>query len=230
MGSGQWAVGNRKSKIENPKFQYSKEGNYAFIEMAMKNVREKLTRYVTVKKESLSETELSDKLVKELNIKSKRIIRKIVGIDISTTFSRQTIGVVVTFIGYTKARNEYRKYIIKGAAVDDFSAITEVLTRYLKRVKTGEINEPDLLIVDGGAGQMTAAKKALKIVDYKKKLDIISFAKENFFIYRNFSADANPLILKEDSDVLNFIKTVIAETHRFAVSFHRKRRQNALIS
>jgi excinuclease ABC subunit C len=124
----------------------------------------------------------------------------------------------------------YRNYRIKSAAEhDDYAYMKEVLER---RFGKGEDSKPypDLLMVDGGKGQLNIARAVIKDLDLAGKFEIVGIAKkdENKGETRDkifLPAAANPLSFGREGDLLLFLQRIRDEAHRFAISFHRKRRQ-----
>lgn len=146
----------------------------------------------------------------------------IAGMDISTIQRTDTVGSVVTFRNGAAWKAGYRKFIIKGKA-DDISAMREVAERYFARVRDGEEEAPDLVIVDGGQGQLGAVEEGMAKARLEDEPEVISFAKESLLSYR--IGEDEPIAFKEGEEAVNLVKRVIAEAHRFAITFHRKRRR-----
>ena len=132
---------------------------------------------------------------------------------------------------FTKGKPEsssYRKFKIKGGNTpDDFSMMNELLSRRLSNESLGPM--PDLIVVDGGKGQLAVANRILSEKSYKE-IDVISIAKERKRpdkaltdrIY--ITGRKNPLALKKNSPILFLIGRVRDEAHRFALTYHRKLR------
>jgi len=122
-------------------------------------------------------------------------------------------------------KSEYRKFKIKTVtAPDDFASMKEVLTR---RLKHSEWPFPDLFIVDGGKGQVTSALTALKMSNVKYQMSnppIIGLAKREETI---ITPDLQEIHLPKSSPALQLVIRIRNEAHRFAITFHRKRRQKA---
>jgi excinuclease ABC subunit C len=121
-------------------------------------------------------------------------------------------------------KSDYRKFIIKGVeGVDDFASMREVVTRRYKRVQEEKQTMPSLVLIDGGIGQLHAAAQALEALDIINQ-PLASIAKREEIIYVQGQED-DPVVLDRHSPVLHLVQLVRDEAHRFAVTFHRKRRQ-----
>lgn len=141
--------------------------------------------------------------------------------DIAHTGGSETVGVMVVSENGRLVKNEYKKFIIKSAkSGDDYGALLEVFSR---RFRHDEWRMPDLIVVDGGVGQLNIAKKAIKNIKIEllKDVDIVSVVKDNKHQARDI---LGPSKISSDKDIREHIIAVNAETHRFAINFHRKRR------
>jgi excinuclease ABC subunit C len=148
--------------------------------------------------------------------------RSFVCIDISTNQGRDTVGSLVWFEAGRPKKAEYRRFKIGPAgAQDDFAAIREVVTRYLSRRQAEEKPLPDLVVVDGGKGQLAAAVDAARALGLDR-LPIASLAKREEEVFLPGRADG--LRLSRRSPSLKLLQRARDEAHRFAVSFSRKRR------
>ena len=144
--------------------------------------------------------------------------------DTSSLFGRQAVGSSVCFVNGEKNTPHYRRYRIKfenkPGGSDDFAMIEEIVGRRLAQLKkTGEAL-PDLLVIDGGPGQLAAAMKALAAA--KVKLPLISLAKRLEEIYSPLRA--RPLLLDRAHPGLRLLQALRDEAHRFGITYHRKLR------
>ena len=153
--------------------------------------------------------------------------RSLVCIDISTNQGRDTVGSLVWFEGGRARKADYRRYRIKGAQQDDFAAIHEVVTRFLRRRVEASEPFPDLMVIDGGKGQLSAAVAAADAVGTPRPA-IVSLAKREEEVYLPDRAD--PLRLSPRSPSLKLLQRARDEAHRFAVSYSRKRRSQRTIT
>ena len=148
--------------------------------------------------------------------------RFLVCIDISTSQGKDTVGSLVTFEGGRPRKSEYRKFRIKGAGQqDDYAAIHEVVTRYLARRREEGKPLPDLVVIDGGKGQLHAAIAAAQALGLGH-LPFISLAKKEEEISLPDRPDA--LRLSRRSPSLQLLQRARDEAHRFGVAYNRTRR------
>jgi len=120
-------------------------------------------------------------------------------------------------------KSDYRKFIIKTVeGADDFRSIREVVFRRYKRLQDEGTPMPDLVLIDGGLGQLHAAASALEELDLPTQ-PLASIAKKEEILYV-FGSEDEPVVLDKHSPVLHLIQMIRDETHRFAVTFHRQRR------
>ncbi|MGZ3462692.1 MAG: excinuclease ABC subunit UvrC [Gemmatimonadaceae bacterium] len=152
----------------------------------------------------------------------QRLPRSLVCFDISTTQGTDTVGSCVWFENGRAKRSEYRKFKVKTVeGSDDFASIEEVVRRYFERRLKDEKPLPDLIVVDGGKGQLSAAHAALAGVGLADR-PLISLAKrdEEVFVWGR----EEPLKLSRRSPGLRLLQQARDEAHRFAVTYNRKRR------
>ncbi len=151
--------------------------------------------------------------------------------DISHSHGEATVASCVVFDHQGPRKSDYRHFRIEGvAAGDDYAAMQQALTRRLKRVKSGEAVAPDILIVDGGKGQLNMAREVFKELDISNIM-LLGVAKgttrkaglESLFVE---TAD-NPLDLDPASPALHLIQHIRDESHRFAIAGHRAQRDKA---
>jgi excinuclease ABC subunit C len=152
-----------------------------------------------------------------------RIPRSMVCFDISTTQGTDTVGSLVWFENGRPKRAEYRKFKVKTVGgTDDFASMREVVTRYFQRRIEEQKPLPDLVVVDGGRGQLGAAQSALESLG-QGTLPLISLAKRDEEIF--LVGRSEPLRLPRRSAGLRLLQRARDEAHRFAVTYNRKRRQ-----
>lgn len=159
-------------------------------------------------------------LQRDLRLKS--LPRKIECFDISNLQGTDTVASMVVFVDAKPKKSLYRKFIIseKGEP-DDFESMREVITRRYKRLREENGELPELIMVDGGKGQLSSAVFALRELGYKD-FQIIGLAKrlEEVFLPGN----PNPENIPKTSSSLRLLQQVRDEAHRFAITFHRLRR------
>src|SRR2546423_4723201 len=159
-------------------------------------------------------------LARELGL--QRIPRSLVCFDISTTQGTDTVGSCVWFENARPKRSEYRKFKVKTVeGSDDFASMQEVVLRYFDRRIKDEKTLPELIVIDGGKGQLSAAQAALRELGLSDK-PLISLAKreEEIFVWGR----EEPLRLSRRSPALRLLQQARDEAHRFAVTYNRKRR------
>src|SRR3954466_4767308 len=152
----------------------------------------------------------------------QRLPRSLICFDISTTQGTDTVGSAVWFENGRAKRGEYRKFKVKTVeGTDDFASMHEVVKRYFDRRMSDEKPLPDLIVIDGGKGQLSAAHSALAEVSLTDR-PLISLAKreEEIFIWGR----EDPLRLSRRSPGLRLLQQARDEAHRFAVTYNRKRR------
>ncbi|MEO8634811.1 MAG: excinuclease ABC subunit UvrC [Gemmatimonadales bacterium] len=154
--------------------------------------------------------------------------RSMICIDISTNQGRDTVGSLVWFEAGRPRKSEYRKFKIKGPGQqDDFAAIHEVVTRYLTRRREESKPLPDLIVIDGGKGQLSAAVDAATTLG-GGAIPIVSLAKKEEEIF--FPGRSESLRLPRRSPSLRLLQRLRDETHRFGVAYNRTRRTQRTIT
>ncbi|HWO32894.1 MAG TPA: excinuclease ABC subunit UvrC [Candidatus Acidoferrum sp.] len=144
--------------------------------------------------------------------------------DISHIQGAETVASMVVWEDGRMKKSDYRKFIIRTVAgVDDFASMREVVTRRYKRLQQEEKPMPSLVLIDGGLGQLHAAAEALEALEIiNQPLAAIAKREEILYVY---GQEKDPVALDHHSPVLHLIQLIRDEAHRFAVTFHRKRRQ-----
>jgi excinuclease ABC subunit C len=154
--------------------------------------------------------------------------RLLVCVDISTNQGRDTVGSLVTFEGGRPRKSEYRKFRIKGEGQqDDYAAIAEVVTRYLTRRRDEGSPLPDLMVIDGGKGQLAAATGAAAALGLSQ-IPMIGLAKRDEEVFLPDRAD--PLRLSRRSPALRLLQRIRDEAHRFGLAYNRNRRTRRTIT
>jgi excinuclease ABC subunit C len=154
--------------------------------------------------------------------------KRIEGFDISTTRGTETVGSLVVFLDGQPAKSEYRKYRIKTVSgPDDYASLKEVLERRLRRLLSENRVLPDLIFVDGGKGQLTSVRQVLESLKLSQ-IPVCSLAKKEETIFSAKYPDG--LRLEPTSEALKLLQYIRDEAHRFAISFHRQRRQKKSFS
>jgi excinuclease ABC subunit C len=143
--------------------------------------------------------------------------------DISHIQGTDKVASMVVWEDGRMKKSDYRKFIIRTVeGNDDFASMREVITRRYSRLREEQIKFPDLVIVDGGLGQLHAAAEALEEIGVTDQ-PLASIAKREEWIYV-YGQEDEPIILDKFSPILHLVQMIRDEAHRFAVTFHRNRR------
>lgn len=153
-------------------------------------------------------------------------IRCLEAIDIAHLGGGETVGSKVCFIDGRPFKDGYRRYRVRTAENDDFMAIREVVSRRYRDAGDGLELYPDLVLIDGGAGQLSAALEAFATLAVRPPL-VIGLAKREELIYR--AGDAEPLRLPRNSPALKLCQAVRDEAHRFAQRYHHLLRSKRML-
>jgi excinuclease ABC subunit C len=167
-------------------------------------------------------------------LKMDRIPIRIECFDNSSISGKDAVSCMVVFENGKPNKSLYRKYRLKTATPkDDYACMAEVLSRRYGKSKASE-PYPDILMVDGGKGQLSIAVSVIASLKLEKNIQLISIAKRNEKkgetqdkIYK--PGQANPVNLGREGDLILFLERIRDEAHRFAISFHRKRRIKTLM-
>jgi excinuclease ABC subunit C len=150
--------------------------------------------------------------------------RRIECFDISHIQGAETVASMVVWEDGKMNKSEYRKFIVRTVeGVDDFASMREVVTRRYQRIRDEKKSFPSLVLVDGGLGQLHAAASALEQLEITNQ-PLAAIAKKEEVIYVA-GQEHEPVVLDRHSPVLHLVQMIRDESHRFAVTFHRKRRQ-----
>lgn len=153
-------------------------------------------------------------------------IRCIEAIDIAHLQGGETVGSKVTFIDGRPLKNEYRRYRIKTVENDDYAAIREVVSRRYREAGQGQALYPDVILIDGGLGQLHAAMEAFEQLDLKPPM-VISLAKKQELIYTQ--AKKEPVKLGRNNAGLKLCQAIRDEAHRFAQHYHHILRRKKVV-
>jgi len=179
-----------------------------------------------IKNPSTPTTKLLEIIQRDLKLKKQPIIMEC--FDNSNIQGNFPVAACVVFKNGKPLKKEYRHYNIKTVeGPDDFASMEEVIFRRYKRLIKENKSLPQLVIVDGGKGQLSSALKSLKKLDLDKKIPIIGIAKRLEEIY--YPGDKYPLYLDKKTPTLKVIQSMRNEAHRFGITHHRNRRLKGLI-
>jgi len=204
---------------------------YRLLKLANLNAKE---NYLSSYSSKYKKSDLIAQFAKKIGL--KQVPRTIELLDISNLGNTNIVGAIVSFYDGKADKSKYKKYILDQEKADDFAAIYEVISRRLKRGDR-ENDLPDLIIIDGGIGQLNAAIAASD--DVGVVVDIVSLAKKRLNQNqkkkniekeeRIFIPNKDFVELKADLPVTNLISYMRDEVHRFVINFHRQRRDKELI-
>ena len=189
------------------------------IDMSIKNILFFKKNLYNEKKERKSKRlAVLIELKNKLNLKN--IPFHIECYDISNIQGSNTVASLVTFQDGYPNKKEYRRYKIKYInKPDDFESMKQVISRRYKRVIDENLSFPDLIIIDGGKGQLSSACEALKQLNIYNKTNIIGLAKKLEEVY--FPNDSMPILLNKKSYYLKLLQQIRNEAHRFAINYHK---------
>ncbi len=149
--------------------------------------------------------------------------RRIACIDNSHLHGTDLVSALVVFVDGKPRTSEYRRFRLEQAfGNDDFAAMREVVRRYARRIQEGQDAAPDLLLIDGGRGQLSAALQALAESGLAGRFPVLALAKRLEELFR--PEEPEPLLLPKTSESLRLLQRIRNEAHRFAVEYHRLRR------
>jgi len=203
-----------REKQNNVEIIVPERGRYKkLIDLANRNAK----LYLEMKEEEIpSLKELKDLLDLE------KIPYRIEAFDISHIGGVQTVGSLIVFDRGEPLKKEYRKYKIKTVeGIDDVASIYEIVKRRYSRLIEENKQFPDLILIDGGKGQLNSAVRALKELKIEN-IPVISIAKKEELIF--IPGKKEPVVLEKSSPCLRLIQRIRDEAHRFAITFHRKLR------
>lgn len=198
--------------------------NLSLLKMANENANEFLEKKLEKEKLNYNNSIGAMKALQE-KLSLKNLPKRMECYDISHISGTNKVASMVVFINGVAEKKEYRKFKIKTVAGnDDFASLKETLTRRLQRYKDkngeGFKEKPDLLVIDGGKGQLSSCYEILKQFNLHEQIDIVAIAKKLEEVYT--TGRQLPIILKYGSAELKLLQRIRDEAHRFAITFHRQ--------
>ncbi len=193
------------------------------VRMAQSNAKLLLGEYLLQKKKA--EKDHIPHSVKSLqrDLHLERMPRRIECFDISNLQGTDTVASMVCFVDSQPRKSEYKRFNIKTVeGPDDFASMREVLGRRYSRVMKEKKHIPDLIVVDGGKGQLSSAVETLKEIGFYGQVPVIGLAKRLEEVFLPGSSD--PVMIPKTSSALKLLQRVRDEAHRFAITFHRDKR------
>jgi len=190
------------------------------MNLAVQNAAEDLAK----RRREIGDIPALEELRRELGLSS--LPTRIEGFDIAQLSGKHTVASLISFKNGVPDKKNYRYFKIKSlaGAIDDFGAVREAVARRYTRLINEGLDLPDLVLIDGGAGQVSAAKEILDALGVDS--DLAGLAKRNEEIYLPGRPD--PIVLPKDSGALRVLVAVRDETHRFATGLNQKLRASDL--
>jgi excinuclease ABC subunit C len=199
------------------------------LELSQKNViffkREKLDQY-----EKLNPKLRTDRLLEQMkkDLRLNQLPRHIECFDNSNFHGKFPVSAIVVFKDTKPSKKDYRHFNVKTVeGSDDFATMEEAVFRRYRRILDEKETLPQLIIIDGGKGQLSSAIKSLKKLGIEKEVTIIGIAKRLEELY--YPGDQYPLYLDKKTETLKIIQQLRDEAHRFGITFHRKIRNKATL-
>ena len=215
-------------KVTVPKLGDKKK----LLELSAKNAaifRDEVKRKKTLLLEKKTQEQYAsvlDDLQKALQLKELPV--HIECFDNSNFQGAYPVAAMVCFINGQSSKKDYRHFHIKTVeGINDFASMSEIVYRRYKRLKEENADLPQLVIIDGGKGQLGAAMESLERLEMKGKMTVVGLAKREESIF--FPGDSEPLQLPFDSPAHLLIRRIRDEVHRFGITFHRQTRSKGTI-
>lgn len=199
------------------------------LDLSQKNVqyfkKEKIDQYEKLNPEVRTERLLAQ-MMKDLRM--NQLPRHIECFDNSNFQGKYPVSAIVVFKDGKPSKKDYRHFNVKTVeGPDDFATMEEAVLRRYKRMLEEGSELPQLIVIDGGKGQLSSAIKSLKLLGIEKKVTIIGIAKRLEELY--YPGDQYPLYLDKKSETLKVIQHLRDEAHRFGITFHRKKRDKGTL-
>ena len=197
------------------------------LDLSEKNVnyfKEELRKKKMLLLEDKTAVEVNNVLIQlQKDLHLKELPLTIECFDNSNFQGSYPVSAMVSFKNGQPDKNEYRRFNVKTVAgINDFATMAEVVYRRYKRLKEEQMTLPQLIIIDGGKGQLSAAMESIKKLDLIGKVTLVGLAKNEEELF--FSGDTESLKLPWDSESLQLIRRIRDEVHRFGITFHRNQR------
>lgn len=199
------------------------------LELSQRNLE--YFRHDKEKRESLADPDRHTKRIMQTMMKDLRLKeepRHIECFDNSNIQGANPVSACVVFRDGRPSKKEYRHFNIRTVeGPDDFASMEEVITRRYKRLVEEKAGLPQLIVIDGGKGQLSSALQSLEKLGLRGKIAVIGIAKKLEEIY--FPGDSLPMYIDKRSESLRIIRHMRDEAHRFGITHHRKRREKSTI-
>jgi excinuclease ABC subunit C len=217
----QWLSKKRGSRVTVRSPKNRKESGV--LKMAMDNAR---YSFLVHKKDKSDVVTLS--LKKILNMKTRP--QRIEAFDVSNLAGSEAVGAVIVWEEGSFVKDDYRLFKIKTVeGIDDFAMIREIMSRYFKNLVEQKRKQPQLILIDGGKGQLDAALKAMEPFQLKLEVAAMAKAKENLPERIFLPNKKNALRLDAFEKTTHLLQKIRDEVHRFAIQYHKKLRAKRVI-
>jgi len=199
------------------------------LDLSQKNVqffkKERIDQYEKLNPEIRTERLLTQ-MMKDLRM--NQLPRHIECFDNSNFQGKYPVSAIVVFKDGKPSKKDYRHFNVKTVVgPDDFATMEEAVQRRYRRMLDEGTELPQLIVIDGGKGQLSSAMKSLKLLGIEKQVTIIGIAKRLEELY--YPGDQYPLYLDKKSETLKVIQQLRDEAHRFGITFHRKKRDQGTL-
>ncbi len=199
------------------------------LDLSQKNVqffkKERIDQYEKLNPEIRTERLLTQ-MMKDLRM--NQLPRHIECFDNSNFQGKYPVSAIVVFKDGKPSKKDYRHFNVKTVVgPDDFATMEEAVQRRYRRMLDEGTDLPQLIVIDGGKGQLSSAMKSLKLLGIEKQVTIIGIAKRLEELY--YPGDQYPLYLDKKSETLKVIQQLRDEAHRFGITFHRKKRDQGTL-
>ncbi len=200
------------------------------LDLSQKNVqffkKERIDQYEKLNPEVRTERLLTQ-MMKDLRM--NQLPRHIECFDNSNFQGKYPVSAIVVFRDGKPSKKDYRHFNVKTVVgPDDFATMEEAVFRRYRRVLDEDTGLPQLIVIDGGKGQLSSAMKSLKLLGIEKQVTIIGIAKRLEELY--YPGDQFPMYLDKKSETLKVIQHLRDEAHRFGITFHRKKRDKGTLA
>lgn len=221
-----WLNDNKGQKVE---FVFAQKGKFKkLLDLANLNAKQDLEKSISSDKlHELKTMGAMQTLKSTLNL--RHLPYRIEGYDISHISGTNTVASMVVFVNGESLKSHYRKFKIDIDQPNDFECMKEVLTRRVNEYEnSGDISfssKPDLILIDGGKGQLSYAYGVITSMGFD--VDMVSLAKREEEVFK--PNESEPYILSRNNYALKLLQNVRDESHRFAITFHRNRRDKSTL-
>ncbi len=215
-----WQEHGKKVPVHVPKIGEKAQ----LIKMAKANARLMIGEYQLQKAKANKERIPHSVKTLQRDLRLDRLPRRIECFDNSNIQGSDPVASMVCFVDGQPRKSEYKRFNIKTVVgPDDFASMREIVTRRYTRVMKEKQQIPDLIVIDGGKGQLSSAVEVLKEIGFYGQATVIGLAKRLEEVF--FPGEPEPIMIPKTSSSLKLLQRVRDEAHRFAITFHREKRR-----